>query len=215
MLVTKEYQSVPVPEDLIKVISETDSPDNKIQVNHVDSNHSIAQDDHSNNNDDNGCIHSNDKNDSEDESYDKLDGPQQLNDMELNKIVEQENHDLLTVGSSNSTSVCVKHNGTTNTRTFLQCLFVQYLHEVVITIVCLQPFLPMSVHEDTLCHLYEDIYTVIHLLLSLLASLRSEIPGPSLLTSLQSKFLQLSLIVSLRNGTIRSSLLVSLQSEII
>ena len=44
--VTKEYQSVPVPEDLIEAISETDSYNNKIQVNHFDSNHSIVQDDH-------------------------------------------------------------------------------------------------------------------------------------------------------------------------
>jgi len=76
ILVTKEYKSVPVPEDLIKAISETDSSDNKIQVNHFDSNHSIVQDDHSNNNNDDGCIYSNDKDDSEDESYDKLDGSQ-------------------------------------------------------------------------------------------------------------------------------------------
>ena len=39
ILVTKEYQSVPVPENLIKAISETYSSDNKIQVNHFDSNH--------------------------------------------------------------------------------------------------------------------------------------------------------------------------------
>ena len=102
--------------------------------------------------------------------------------MESNKIVEQENHNLLTVGSSNSTSVCVEQNVTTITSTFLQCLFVQYLQEVVTTILCLQPFVPMSVHRDTLRHLYEDIYTVIHLLLSLLTYLRSEIPRPSLLT---------------------------------
>ena len=131
--------------------------------------------------------------------------------MRSNKIIEEENQNLLTIWSSNSTSVSVKHNGTTSTSTFLQCLFIQYLHKVVITILCLQPFLPMSVHEDTLRHLYKDIYTVI----SLLASLRSEIPRPSLLASLQSKFLRLSLLVSLRSGIIRSSLLVSLQSWII
>ena len=184
ILVTKEYQSVPVPADLIEGISETGSSDTKVQVNHVDSDHSIVQDDHSNNNDDDGHIHSNNKDDSEDESYDELDGSQQLNNMESNKIVEQENHNLLTVESSNSTCVCVKQNGTTITSTFLQCLFVQYLHEVVITILCLQPFIPMSVHEDTLRHLYEATYTIIHLLSSLLTSLRSEIPQPSLLTSL-------------------------------
>ena len=89
----------------------------------------------------------------------------------------------------NSTSVCVKQNGTTNTSTFIQCLFVQYLHKVVITILCLQPFVLMSLHEDTLRHLYKDIYTVIHLLSYLLTFLTSEIPQQPLLTSLQSKFL--------------------------
>ena len=79
--------------------------------------------------------------------------------MELYKIVEQEHQNLLTMGSSNSTSVSVKHNGTTSTSTFLQCLFTQYLHEVVITILCLQPFLQMYVHEDALRHLYEAPYT--------------------------------------------------------
>ena len=74
ILVTKEYQSVPVPEDLIKAISETDSYDNKIQVNHFDRDHSIVNDDHSNNNnDDDGRTHFNDDNNSEDESYDELD----------------------------------------------------------------------------------------------------------------------------------------------
>ena len=159
-----KYQSVPVPENLIEAISETDLSDNKVQVNHFDSNHSIVQDDHSNNNNDDGRIHSNDKDDSEDESYDELDSSKQLNGMESNRIVDQGNQNLLTVESSKSTSVSVKYTGTTSTGTFLQGLFQQYLHEVVITILCLQPFLPMSVHEDTLRHLYKDIYTVMHLL---------------------------------------------------
>ena len=98
ILVTKEYQSVPVPEDLIEAINETDSSDNKIHVNHFNGDHSIVQDDYFNNNDDDGHIHSNHKDNSEDESYDELDGSQQLNGMESNKIVEQENHNLSTVG---------------------------------------------------------------------------------------------------------------------
>ena len=74
----------------------------------------------------------------------------------------------------------------------------------------------MSVPEDALHHhLYEDIYTAIHLLLYLLASLRSEILQPSIFMSLQSELLRLSLLVSLRSGSIWSSLLVSLGSGII
>ena len=148
ILVTKEYQLVvPVPEDLIETISGTDSSDNKIKVNNVNSDHSIVQDDHSNNHDNDGRIRSNNTDDSEDESYIDLDGSHQLGGMESNKVVKQENHNLLTVGSSNSTGLCVKHNKTTNTSIFLQCLFVQYLHEVLITILCLQPFLTVSVHK--------------------------------------------------------------------
>ena len=52
ILVTKEYQLVPVPEDLIKAINKTDSSNNKIQVDHLNSEDSIVQDDHSNNNKD-------------------------------------------------------------------------------------------------------------------------------------------------------------------
>ena len=122
--------------------------------------------------------------DFEDKSYDELDCSQHLNGMESYKIIEQENQNLLTMGLSNSTRVSVKHNRTTSTSTFLQCLFTQYLHKVIITILCLQPFLQMDVHEDSLRHLYKDPSTVIHLQSSLLTSLRSEFPRPSLLTSL-------------------------------
>ena len=55
-------------------MNKTDSSDNKIQVNHFDSNHSIVRDDHSNNNEDDGHTHSIDKDYSEDESYDEFDG---------------------------------------------------------------------------------------------------------------------------------------------
>ena len=107
----------------------------------------------------------------------------------------------------------MKHTGTTSTRTFLQSLFLQYLHKAVITILYIQPSLPVSVHEDILRHFYEGIYTVTHLLLSLLISLRSKILQSSLLTSLQNKLLQSSLLVSLQNIVIRSSPLASLQSK--
>ena len=126
ILVTKEYQSVPVPEDLIEAISETESYGNKNQTHRFDTNHYMIQDDHSNNNADYGYIYPNDMDDSEYESYDELDCSQQLNGMEWYKIIEQENQNLLTMGSSNSTRVSVKHNGTTSTSTFLQCFFTLF-----------------------------------------------------------------------------------------
>ena len=42
ILTTMKYQPVPVPENLIKTISETDSFTNKIQINHSNSNRFIA-----------------------------------------------------------------------------------------------------------------------------------------------------------------------------
>ena len=94
ILVTKEYQSIPVPEDLIEAISETESYSNKNQTNRFDTNHSIIQDDHSNNNDDHRYIYPNGMDDSEDESYDELDCSQQLNGMGSYKIIEQENQNI-------------------------------------------------------------------------------------------------------------------------
>ena len=73
IVVTKECQSIPVPENLIEAISETESYGNKNQTNCFDTNHSIIQDGHSNNNDNYGYIYPIDMDDSEDESYDKLD----------------------------------------------------------------------------------------------------------------------------------------------
>ena len=68
ILVTMKYQSVPVPEDIIKAMKGTDSFDNKIQINHFNIEHSIVRDDHSNNNHNDYQTSSNDKDNSEDES---------------------------------------------------------------------------------------------------------------------------------------------------
>ena len=71
ILVTRKYQSVPVSEDLIEAISEINSYDKKIKITQFNSNHPIVQDDHSNNHNKDRHTHINDKNNSEDESYDK------------------------------------------------------------------------------------------------------------------------------------------------
>ena len=122
------------------------------------------------------------------------------------------------MGSSNY--ICVsanKHTGLTSTSIFLQGLFLQYLHEAIIAILCLR-------------RLYKDISTVEYLLLSLQVSLRVSLRQNmphhsykgisaivhlllSLLTSLQSEFLQSSLLMSLRSGILQSFLLTSLQSK--
>ena len=59
ILVTKEYQSIHVPEDLIEVISKANSSDNKIQAIHFNNNQAIVQNDHSNHHNKNSHIHVN------------------------------------------------------------------------------------------------------------------------------------------------------------
>ena len=90
------------------------------------------------------CI--NNTNDHEDKNQDESDRPLQLNSMELNKTVNQGYKILLPVGPSKSTSISTKHNETTSTNTFPQ---------------------------DIPCHLYKGISTIVHILLSLLVSLRN------------------------------------------
>ena len=77
--------------------------------------------------------------------------------MKPNKIINQEDQIILTKGSSNSTNVST--NRLTNTSTFVQGLFIQYLHKAVISIMCLH-------------HLYKDISTAVYLLSSLKISLQ-------------------------------------------
>ena len=105
ILVTMKYQSVTVPEDLTETMNKTDSSDNKIQIDHFDSNQSVVLDDHSNNNDDDSQTPSNDKDNSEDGSHGELDSSQQLKDLKSNKIVNHEDQVILTKKSNNSTSV--------------------------------------------------------------------------------------------------------------
>ena len=112
---------------------------------------------------------------------------------------------------------------------FLQCLYklqelsLQYLYEVVITILCLSclyentskvvHLLPsvhvsiqISVFEDLLHHLYKCISTVMLLLVSLRTSLLDEFLQPSLLMSIGSVILQSSLLTSLQSNFVLISI---------
>ena len=126
-------------------------------------------------------------------------------------IFYQENQILLTVWSSKYTSVSmIKLNSITSTSTFLQGFFLHYLHKALITIVCLQPSLPVSLHKNILHHLYKGISTVVCLLMSILKSLRSEFLQSSLFVPLRSEILQSSLLASLWSTFLQSSLFASL-----
>ena len=131
--------------------------------------------------------------------------------MDSNMIIYQENQILLTVGPSRSTSVSmIKHAGITSTSIFLKGLFIQYLQKGVNTILSLQPYLPISLQDNSLYHLYRVISAVISLQLSLLTYLRSGFLQMSLLISLRNEFLQSSLPASLRSKLLQSYLLASL-----
>ena len=86
-----QYQSVHIPEDLINTMNKTDSFNNKIQIDHFDSDQSIVRDDYSNNNDNDSQTPNNGRNNSKDWSHGELNSSQQLKDLKLNKVVDQEN----------------------------------------------------------------------------------------------------------------------------
>ena len=133
--------------------------ENRIKVMHLKDNHAAAQDNHSSKHYKECHIHINDTNDSDDKSRDESDSPTQLNSTDSNKIVNQGYKILLLMGPGKFTSISMKYTETTNTSTFTQ---------------------------DIPCHLYEGIFTIVHLLLSLLVSVRNRVLPSSLLVSLQS-----------------------------
>ena len=135
--------------------------------------------DYSNNNKYGSQNPNNNKNNSEDGDTDDLDNSQHLDDLMSDKIVDHEDQVILTKKSYNINIPI--------TRLFLQCLYemqglsLRYLHKTIITILCLFCIyeitstgehilsslripLQMSLREDILHHLYEDISTSIFIL---------------------------------------------------
>ena len=117
ILVAMKYQPIHTPEDLIKTTNKEGLFNNKVQTNHLNSNHFTLQGVHFDNGEGGSRTQFNNENSSKDESYDALDSSQQLNDMEFNKIINQENQVLLIKRSNNSTSVST--TGLTSTSTSL------------------------------------------------------------------------------------------------
>ena len=178
-----------MPKDLVEAISEANSSDNKIQAIHFNNDQAIVQNDHYNNHNKNSHIHTNHTNKIKDKRHNELNSSSQLYSMEPNKIIDQENKIILPVRPSKSTSISVKHNGTTNTSTSLHGLFLMCLYEAVIALVCLHLSLTVYMHKDISFYLYEGVSTVVYLLLSLYVSLRKGILQPFLFASIRSKFL--------------------------
>ena len=67
------YQSVPIPEDLIELMKKTDSSNNKICVDHFDIEQSIVQENYSNTNNYQSHTQNNNKDNSKDGNTDELD----------------------------------------------------------------------------------------------------------------------------------------------
>ena len=80
IVVTPNYQSVPVPADLFELTNRTELSNNKIQVNHFDIRQSIVQMNYHNNNEYKIQTPNNNKDDSEDGNTDELGNSQHLDD---------------------------------------------------------------------------------------------------------------------------------------
>ena len=100
ILVTMEYQSIPVPEDLTETINKKCSSGNNIQINHFDSDRPVIQNFHSDNNNDDSLTPNNDKDHFDNGNRGKLDSSQQLSDLNSKKVFDHEVQDILTEESS-------------------------------------------------------------------------------------------------------------------
>ena len=110
IVVTINYQSVPVPTDLLEPTNKIDSPNNNIQNDHFDVNHSIVRMDYSNNNEYKNINPNNNKDDSEDGDTDESDYSRHLDDLMPDKIVDHEDQVMLTKESYESTSASVNES---------------------------------------------------------------------------------------------------------
>ena len=119
LLVTKEYQVVHVPEDLIETI--TDLSDIKVRIDRFENVQPVNWNYYSNDNNDDSLTSSNDKDISDDKSRGELDSSQQLNDLKWNKLVDHKVQDIVNEESSNSTNASV--NELTSTVTSIPSLF--------------------------------------------------------------------------------------------
>ena len=126
IVVTMNYQSVPVPKDLIKAMNKTDSSNNKIRIDHFYIEQSIVQENYSNNNDYKSHTPNNSKDNSEDGNTDELDNSQHPDDMILDKIVDHKDQIILTKETYNSTSISM--NASTNIDTPIPFFYSVYMN---------------------------------------------------------------------------------------
>ena len=133
-------------------MNKTDPSDNKIQIDHLDIELSVVRDDHHDKNEYDSQTPNNNKTILKMGVMMNQKGSWYLEDLKINKIVDHEDQDILPKELNNSTNVHV--TGLTSTGTSLQGLFLQYLYETVITILCLRD-------------LYKGIFTVMYPVLSL------------------------------------------------
>ena len=76
ILIALKYKPLPMSEELIETLNEMDTFTTNIKINHFDSDHYTAQEDHFDNNQDDGQDKCDDVDNSEHESYNELDSSQ-------------------------------------------------------------------------------------------------------------------------------------------
>ena len=94
--------------------------------------------------------------------------------MEPNTIVYQEDHIILTKVSSNSTSVSTA--GLTSVSTFVQGLYLQYLHKAVITICVYIISIKAFIRLYTYYYYYKCLYKFLYMRLFYIISTKASLP---------------------------------------
>ena len=128
IVVTTNYQSVPVPTDLFEPTNRTESSNNKIQVDYFDVKHPIIRMEDYNNNEYKSRTPNSNKDDSEDGDTDELGNTQHLNDLMSDKIVDHEDQVMVTEESYKYAGVSMNESTNIDNHTsslFLQCLYYQ------------------------------------------------------------------------------------------
>ena len=158
IIVTKDYQNVPVPEDQVDTIYRSYPYENKSQVDEVDTIHSIVYDDQSNNYDDNNHTPSSNE-DQYLQETNKILQSSQLKSLQ-SKFLSLSLLASLQYGFLQS-SLLVSLQSTpvhTSTLLLLWNVFLQCLYGDFSNIICIQ--VKPEIYSYRYSHLYKDISTV-------------------------------------------------------
>ena len=171
IIVTTNYQSVPVPSDLFGPTKRTESSNNKIQVDHLYIKQSIVQMDYPNNKECKSRTLNKNKDDSKDGDTDELGNSQHRDDFILDKIVYHEDQIILAKEPYKSTSVSMNESTNINNPipNFFYSVYTNY--KVYLYSIYTKPYLLFCVYVVstktylllyTYYHWYEYLYKCLH-----------------------------------------------------